>query len=605
MGKIALLVMLLFSFSMKSKSLYYFTAQKEGIHNILLPINFDLKDFHVSFNKSKVVPYIISQNELRVYCPHKGKYQIIKGYKKHNAKIRPFEKISEKNDYVYPLNNSMNLNHWFHKIVTDKKSFKIKIEKGKYMDENKFENLTFKLYNFSEGNTPIIFKINGKEYIKNIRYKEDQDINFSIKDYSNLFNIEVLPLTGRIGIKSIYYSTNSDRKILETKNFEKYTFSVPLKELKTDDRYKYYGINEKGLNYLDKNSTNIKSFLIQKEPYKAQLKVINDLKNVTSGSSIVLYNSFYYNQNNINSLNELLQKIAPFSNTVFFDVNDIYNHYSNSIPSADGLKKFLHSKQPKYVLILGDASESEEQSIPCFYYIQDKGNTRIETDYSYTYKVDPSKPKFSIGRLPFNSSIKLNQFIKKTKVFLNKQSSKYSIYDDISAIEVNNLKTKWEIKYRAYSDQNIIKKYLKIDPIIPFINETNPKIFQFSGHASYTGWSKNHKVEISDFESLETGNLFVLIDLSCWTGTFSYYKRNSFAENLLELENKGAISTLCSSGYTQIRAYNHITKKILTQNGRCIGDVINKTKGELFENGILSLDDIHAYNLLGIPTLKL
>jgi len=97
---------------------------------------------------------------------------------------------------------------------------------------------------------------------------------------------------------------------------------------------------------------------------------------------------------------------------------------------------------------------------------------------------------------------------------------------------------------------------------------------------------------------------FILIDLSCWTGTFAYHKRNCFAENLIKMKNKGAVSTISASGYTQINSYNDITHFFVKNKGKPIGDILIRMKKNLFRTNKISLDDIHAYNLLGIPTLK-
>jgi len=160
------------------------------------------------------------------------------------------------------------------------------------------------------------------------------------------------------------------------------------------------------------------------------------------------------------------------------------------------------------------------------------------------------------------------------------------------------------VSYKNYEETNLIVKYLNSESLISFLNEENPRTFQYTGHASYTGWSDHEKVEISNFKSLNVGNDFLLLDLSCWTGTFAYHKRNCFSENLLGLKDKGAVSIISSSGYTEISNYENITNFFIENKGEKMGTLLMNMKKSLFRDKKISLDDLHAYNLLGIITLK-
>jgi len=119
-------------------------------------------------------------------------------------------------------------------------------------------------------------------------------------------------------------------------------------------------------------------------------------------------------------------------------VQEIYNKYSFSNVSASAIKQFLHEVRIEDVLLLGDANEQKDKDnlIPTFYYIQRKDQTRIETDYIYTYDTNPAKPIFSIGRLPFKTSLGLNDYLLKLNRFLERRTKmKYAIYDDVNRLE--------------------------------------------------------------------------------------------------------------------------------------------------------------------------
>ncbi|KGL59127.1 C25 family cysteine peptidase [Polaribacter sp. Hel1_85] len=408
-----------------------------------------------------------------------------------------------------------------------------------------------------------------------------------------------------VGIESIKINSYADNEIALNQKFEKYTFSLPKTIKEINEHYYYFTFKKNKLESVTKNDI-ISNLILQKKIDIEEVNLIDVIyPSYKKVDFLVLYNKEF--KNNLKELKLILKRISPNLSFNFIDVQSIYNKYFYSTADSKALKEYLHYIKPKHVLLVGDANikENKDNLIPTFYYNQFKGNTRIETDYIYTYKNDPASPIFNISRLPFKTSLELDNYIKKATSFLNTSNkSNYVIYDDISVL--NDINKKDKVTYTSYKKQNALKKFLSFNFIPSYINENkvNMKTFQFTGHASFSGWSDNKKVELPDMEALANNNLFILIDLSCWTGTFAYHKRNSFSENLLNLKNKGSVTSLSVSGYSQISNYKHITSYLLKNRNKPLGAVITKMKKELFKNNELTLDDIHAYNLFGIPTLK-
>ena len=490
---------------------FHFNVKSEGIYKIKTPNIFKKNEIYVSFYQRgyKVKPI---GDYIYIYCPFQGEYTLSLTNElitKH-INISEYNIIEEKKYYKYSLPNSLNKNHWFLDIISENKRFKKTVYRG-ISKKHKKEYLTFKLYNFKNSNAPLILRINGQDKHFILKGNGDHTITTSVGVNSKSLNLEVISPFYEIGIKKIIIKSYRDKVVLVEDFFEKYSFSnlSQLKEIKQD--YFYFTLSKDRFERVSKKSK-ITNLILQKKNTIKEITKLNKIiyPNNSKSDFLIVYNSTIIDDLNISSLNSLLKKINPNLQYRFVNVQHIYDKYSSSNPSPISIKKYLHKISPKYVLLLGNASEKEDFNdlIPTFYYIQDEKFTRIETDYTYTYLSNPANPQFSIGRLPFKSSSELNSFIKKTNSFLiNKTNKGYSIYDDISVI--NNIK----VNYTSYKKQSSLKKFFGSETITPYINSQNPTTFQFIGHASYTGWSKNKKVDISNMNSINDGNTFILIDL--------------------------------------------------------------------------------------------
>lgn len=581
---------------------YYFQVNSEGIYKIKVPGDLVKSNIFLSFNKYTYEVFKDSKYAY-VFCPKKGIYQISSS-KSHLSKVNNIifkDVIKTKKYYRYSLPNSMNTSHWFLDIVSENKVFERKIYKG---ISKKYDEIyvKIKLYNFKNSKAPILVEINGKEKHYTLNYNGDKTILVPITSSKKYFNIKITSFFHDVGIESISIDSSKDKKILHENKFEKYVFTEKQKINELYKNYSYGTIIDNKFIKVEKGLS-VSNLVIQKTDSIEEIKIFPaPLAKEDLTDFIIVYNSTIFNNKDLNALNKLLNKINPKLGYKFIDAQHIYNSYSISEPSSIAIKKYLHKINPKYVLFLGDASDREDENniIPTFYYIQDKDFTRIETDYIYTYINNPENPKFSIGRLPFKTSSELSFFIQKVLKFLELQEQKkYIIYDDISLI-----KNPLSVKYTSYEKQNSLKKYLGLNTIPDYINSEKPTLFQFIGHASYSGWSNNKKVNIDDMNSINIGNLFLVLDLSCWTGTFSHYKKNCFAEDLIKMKDKGSVTSISASGYTKINNYENITEYFIKNRGNEIGLTLTKMKKELFNKNKISIDDIHAYNLLGIPTLE-
>lgn len=594
------LFFLLSTYVFANSDAYYFSTKTEGIYKFKIPKSLESKQLFVSFGNS-YYQLFVEDNYGYIYCPKKGFYQIADHYNEADKifSIPTVLKIEDRNHYKYSLPNSIHSSHWFLAIISEDNPFRKKFFKG-ILSKNMKEYLKLKLYNFKKSDAPILVKINGKEYRYSVPYGE-YAISVPVVSTEKYVEIEVLSFFYEVGIENIEMKLFEDRQLLLNDDFEKYVFSSFNTIKSVEDAYAYATFDGSIFKKVERNQK-IKNLIFQKA---ATIKEVALFPSVVPDNTykdfLVIYNARHFDANDLASLTKLLKRIDPSLSYGFVDSQTIYNAYSHSSPSAKAIKKYIHKMLPKHTLFLGDASEKEDESdlIPTHYYIQDKDFTRVETDYTYTYLNNPSSPKLSVGRLPFKSSSELNSYIQKVNTFLDKKkNSAYAIYDDISIIT-----SKLDVSYTTYEKQNSVKKYLGMHTIPSYINSKTPSVFQFVGHASYTGWSKNKKVDIDDMQSLSKGNMFVLIDLSCWTGTFAYHKRDCFAENLLKMKNKGAILSISASGYTHIDNYNSITEYFVSKRGKAIGNILKQLKTELFKQNKISLDDLHAYNLIGIPTL--
>jgi len=608
MYKLFITLSVLFFFNKPLKaSNYSFYATQEGIYKLAIPNDLIKKTIYIHFEKLSYYQVHKEEKYIYFYCPRSGVYQISDSKKEISKKYKlPKNLILEKKSYYkYSLKNTNNTSHWLTDIISEKEPYSINVPIYQTSDLNK--KIKFELYNFVNGNTPVSISLNDRNNKYLIKNSGDYDITIPLTKDERHLKIQINSFFNEIGIHKIilsdfYLNNDLDYSL----PLGKYIYSRPKDIIDLDDEYAYATIEDNIFKKV-KKGFKVKNLIVQKASNILEIKNIRKVKKLPfiTTDFLILYNNKFHSYSEINNLKELLLSIDPNLNYSSINVQNIYDVYSNGTSSAISIKSFLHSKANfKYLLLVGDSDNRGGlyDIIPTMYFEQETNQTLVETDYPYTYLKNPGAPKFSIGRIPVNSNNDLNNYIDKVYSFINTQhKTKYAIYDDLSIIKDNfngAIQTSFE-------KQSSIAKVLGKETITPFIESKKPRVFQFTGHATYTGWSDNEKVDINDIKDLSFNTLFMLIDLSCWTGTYSYQKRNSFSENVLAIPDKGSVATISASGYTHTANYNNITNFFISRKGEAVGEVLRKMKMELFNTNQISLDDIQTYNLLGIPTLKL
>ena len=611
-----LIIYLILLFSSKLYALelvYNFYAPTEGIYKVKNPFNVSQTDkIVITSAKLNYQPYYDSKhNEFYVYTSEASNYQLrINNGPKLQLAISPIHTFKKKKFYKYSLPDNFIDDHWFHDIIP---------ADNRYIDtliidsplDTLSDSLKLTIFPFSAGKNSILVKINGKENNFSLYGLTDQELPISYPtnpDRSVI--VEIYSPFSTIGVRG-YSIDNINRRINYTDKFQRYNYQgISNYPGPLNDQYDYFTVENGSLQLIHSTAKitteHFSNLLVHEQnSYKTlRLMLAEFPSKIDSANYLILYHNKFHAL--VPAIEKLIEQINPNKFiTKAVNVQKVYNQYSFGEKSPEAIKAYLHSNNLSFVLLVGDANITEHPEndlIPIFYHIQDHKGTRVETDYMYTYKEIPTNPQFSIGRIPVSSQQELSDYIHKLQNYLAQNKNMQTlIYDDVNLLDGKHL-SKIENVIYTNPDHNFFTKLLEA-PLIEYINEYKPTEVIYAGHAAYSGWSNQNKIEIDAFEEAKDSIIFQIIDLSCWTGTFANNTEDCFAEELLKLSNKGAITTVASSGYSLIGSYTHIINYILSHRNVPLGELINQIKVELFKKNQIGIDDMHAMNILGLPSL--
>ncbi|MDN5201121.1 C25 family cysteine peptidase [Fulvivirgaceae bacterium BMA10] len=593
----------------QNNSIYHFQAPNEGVYKIKRPDSIDPDGAIIVNNDLKYLPcYDPIFDGFYIYSPNKNTYQLRNLSNGDSTHIEFQSQLITKNKthFKYSISNTLNVDHWFHHILREDQTFKQTIKLPKPLGNGLKDSIRLKVHNFVSANTPLFLKLNGKDYQVKMTQNRDYVFEFEFSNIDGVLEIELFLPFNEIGIISLEMDI-SNREIFHGPSFTKGIY-IPSKRLDENfdfrHSYKYFFFLNNELNAISSGKEIYQmaynNVLIQNENHLKELALKSHGTIDTSYYDFLVITTSMLLEPTKKHLLPLLQNIRPELTYHLIDAQPIYDHLSYSKKSNTSIKKFLHSIKPKYVLFVGDSNMNDRNSndlIPTFYYLQSEKNSRIATDYPYAYSSDPLNPVFQLGRLPMESPEEIITYTKKLKKYLQNTNDKTIIFDDEQLL-ANPISSA-----ALFQPEHHLFNKIFGDDIIDKINQNETGFLIYAGHASFSGWSNYNKVESGDFDKLHAHRIFKLLDLSCWTGEFAHRSKKSFSEDLLLLEDKGAIGIISSSGFSSLKGYTKIIEYYHEHRKLDYGTFLNSFKVDLFLKGHLNMDDIHAFNLLGIPSL--
>jgi hypothetical protein len=527
------------------------------------------------------------------------------------------------NHYMLAVPNTTNETHWFHTIILPGDDYEEHLYTGRHI-RRKQQDMYVSLYNFFSISAKVQIELNDQHKEIELSGQSEKRIHFTIESPKESNTIRIRSENSKIGIIQYEFSV-MDQQLSYQEEFSKYKFSQPniisprYRKNVSEASIQYY-IEQfahfayrsgelMAIDLLDTIST-FNNLLIQR---RRSIKDL-DLKQIEypsldSGDYLVIYHETF--EALVPALVSVLEQVSPGDSIKAIDVQKIYNKYSKSSISSQAIKQYISQLGVKKVLLIGDARPIpglEGNLVPTFYQKDLLSGVRYATDFPYSYTSNPTNPMVQVSRIPAKSANELFIYLDKVRKFLNQdqRNSTTLIFDDVSLFSPTEVADTNLIHYEISKSELITETLFKHRSILE-INKVEPYLIYYTGHGSLIGWSRRSKIGSRDFSLLEKDKYFILIDLSCSTGAFSSNNLDCFSEKLLFMPEKGPVTILSATTNTRISAYKSIWRYFQDRaaSDAGISDLSNNMKKQLFKTGKMNLMEIHAFNVLGIPDLRL
>ena len=332
---------------------------------------------------------------------------------------------------------------------------------------------------------------------------------------------------------------------------------------------------------------------------------------------------------------------------VIEDVQAIYDAYAGGRPLPSTIHAFLEeaystwNPTPLYVLLVGDGTHdprgyllsSSATIIPPLLADVDPwmGETAADNRYVAVDGED-SLPDMIIGRLPANGIAELETMVSKIvqyetnpfqspwqhqAVFVADDPDSGGDFHSLSEILIGKFPTNPFSAQRLYfqtPDPNLTPEEIEaleaeFRQQLQQVWDAGNGLMMFTGHSSIHQWAHEKFFHLNDVAGLENGQkLPVVLEMTCFTGSFQIPALPTLDEALLRQPSGGAVAVWGSTGLGIATGHHWLAEgfmKAIYQDGISeIGSATLAGKLNLLSVGS-HLDLIDTFNLLGDPATNL
>ena len=383
-------------------------------------------------------------------------------------------------------------------------------------------------------------------------------------------------------------------------------------------------------------------------PGAAERDVTSDLRNFSNGADfiIITHADFIDQAERLKTHRETQDSLSVF----IADIQDVYDEFSWGVMDPTAIRDFMKHAfdfwmiRPSYLLLFGDGdydyknilSTTVEKRIPPFEYDgNSEAGTRASDDW-YTYvSGNDNVMDFAVGRFPVQTTSEATIVVDKiiayeTTLPNGRWKSLITVVGDdekgqhgtenetehISLIEnvaqgtipsYFNLKKIYLTEYPEVTTAEGRRKPQAAADLVEQINQ-GTLIVDYSGHGNDELWAHERVfVQGRDLSALRNAERLPLFYAA--TCDFAHYDdplEQSFSEDLLNTEGKGAIAVIAASrfcgAYSNVSLNRHFLRNLLDDSG------ISARLGDALRLGKLSVNapsNNEMYHILGDPTMRL
>jgi hypothetical protein len=315
----------------------------------------------------------------------------------------------------------------------------------------------------------------------------------------------------------------------------------------------------------------------------------------------------------------------------------IYDNFDGR-PTPDAIRAYLANAYatwnpiPTYVLLVGDGNFDPKQyrgdSAPTFIppYLADvdpwAGETAADNRY-VTLAGNDALPELLLGRLPVNSLSETQTVVNKivnyeTQPFPGGWNANAAFVAD-NADGGGDFSSDSEYLATNYIDPPFLAQRIYYLPPTSTITGTQTTILSrwnaaglmvFTGHSSIHQWAEERLFHSDDVASLTNQRqLPVLVELTCFTGSFHVPNSVTMDEALARHPNGGAVAVWGATGLGLSTGHQALAEGFLNTiytPSKTLGEAVLAGKVNLAGTGTgENLDLIDTYHLLGDPAMKL
>jgi hypothetical protein len=320
------------------------------------------------------------------------------------------------------------------------------------------------------------------------------------------------------------------------------------------------------------------------------------------------------------------------------DIQAIYDAFGDGLPDPSALKAYLAhayeawSTRPVYVLLVGDGTSDPKRYqnsssmtfIPPFLADVDPWAGETASDNRYvTLEGDDNLPEMLIGRLPVNSLAEAQALI--SKIVQYSTSPEPGVWSGLAGYIADNrdgsgdFPKLLESLITQFQGPTLMPQRRYFDP-----EKDSPAEFHnslekawnfgssamvYAGHASIFQWAVENFIHVEDIRDLANDSrLPVILELTCFTGSFQVPGFETFDESLLRHPSGGVIAAWGSTGLGISTGHRWLAEGFLKDTfsnpDSNLGSATLAGKLDLAAEGAYT-DLIDTFTLLGDPAMQL
>ncbi len=320
------------------------------------------------------------------------------------------------------------------------------------------------------------------------------------------------------------------------------------------------------------------------------------------------------------------------------DVQAVYDGFGYGRTTPEAIRSYLShlyhsgSPAPTYVLLVGDGTsdpkryraDSQTTWLPPYLVDADPWVGEVAADNRFvTVDGDDWLPDMLIGRLPVNSLAEAQTVVTKiveyeTKPFLGDWNGRITfIADDTDAagnfaahsasLQQTYVVDPWQSSSLNYNPTQMTEAAMQTHVQQKWQNGTG--VLVYTGHSSIHQWGAERFFHLDDVANLSNGaRLPVVLQMTCFTGSFAQPYWDTLDEALLRHPNGGAVAVWGATGLGVGTGHDALASGFLQSligDGEVrLGTAVLTGKLNLFTNRPANLDLLDTFTLFGDPATQ-